>query len=68
MIWTKGTPSASGYKTLYSDLDMEEASLITEELNSGGYKYKLENNGKTILVESKKVYEIRMALAREGLQ
>lgn len=67
MIWTRGTPTVSGYKTLYSDLDMEEASLITEQLDKGGYKFKVENNGATILVESKKVYEIRMALAREGL-
>ena len=60
-----GAPS--GMKVLYSDLDLEEASQITEQLNKGGYKYKLENSGKNILVNQKQLYEIRMALAREGL-
>jgi len=62
-----GSKSSGGMKVLYSDLEVEEASQITEQLNKGGYKYKLENNGRNVLVNQKQLYEIRMALAREGL-
>ncbi|MDR0331561.1 MAG: flagellar M-ring protein FliF [Chitinispirillales bacterium] len=62
-----GGASSGGMKVLYSDLELEEASQITEQLNKGGYKYKLENNGRNVLVNPKQLYEIRMALAREGL-
>ncbi len=67
MFWSSGATTESGLKKLYSDLELEEASLITEKLDQGGYKYKLEQGGKTILVKAKRVYEIRMALARDGL-
>lgn len=67
MFWSSGTATENGFKKLYSDLELEEASLITEKLEQAGYKYKLEQGGKTILVKAKKVYEIRMALARDGL-
>ncbi len=67
MLWSRGDPKDSGFKKLYSDLDIEEVSVITEHLENSGHKYKLENNGRTVLVPAKKIYEIRMALAREGL-
>jgi flagellar M-ring protein FliF len=68
ILWSQKTVSRdSGFKTLYSNLDVEEAATITEELQKGGYKYKLENDGRSIAVEAKQVYEIRMAMAREGL-
>jgi flagellar M-ring protein FliF len=54
-------------RVLYSDLDMEEAAQIVDQLNAGGHKHRLENNGRTILVNPKDLYTIRMALAREGL-
>lgn len=67
MLWSSGTATETGFKRLYSDLELEEASLITEKLDQAGYKYKMEERGKTILVKAKKVYEIRMSLARDGL-
>lgn len=68
MLWAQGTPSSSGgYKRLYSDLDIEEAAAITAKLDQGRYKYKLLDNGRTVQVEAGKLYEVRMALAREGL-
>lgn len=68
IFWSHSTVSSSaGYKTLYSDLELEEISLITEKLNESGYKYKLEDDGRTILIETKSLYEARMVLAREGL-
>ena len=62
-----GQSGAKGMRSLYSNLELEEASQITQQLQKGNYKYKLENNGKDIYVQSKQLYEIRMALAREGL-
>jgi len=62
-----GARAAAGMVPLYSELTLEEASLITDNLNKGGFKYTLANNGTSIHVNSKQVHEIRMALAREGL-
>ncbi len=68
MLWARSTtPSTSGFTKLYSGLEVEEAAAITEKLNQDNYKYKLKDDGRTIMVEGKKLYEIRMALAREGL-
>jgi flagellar M-ring protein FliF len=71
LVWTQNSGGKSGgdsgYKVLYSDLDLEEAGAITEELQKANYPYKLENGGKTITVPVKQLYEIRIALAREGL-
>jgi flagellar M-ring protein FliF len=57
----------AGYKVLYSDLELEEAGAMTEQLQKSNYQYKLENGGRTITVPVKQLYEIRIALAREGL-
>jgi flagellar M-ring protein FliF len=71
MVWSQGSAKGSagggGYRTLYSDLELEEGAAITEQLQKSNFKYKLENEGRTVLVEKNKVYEIRMALARKGL-
>ncbi|MBN1128320.1 MAG: flagellar M-ring protein FliF [Chitinispirillaceae bacterium] len=68
ILWSqKSVGKESGYRTLYANLDVEEAAAITEELQKEGYKYRLENEGRSIAVEAKRVYEIRMAMARAGL-
>jgi flagellar M-ring protein FliF len=69
MIWSQSgaKSSSSGYKTLYSNLDLEEAATITEQLQKSSVKYKIEGDGRTILVENSKIYETRMLLARKGL-
>ena len=59
--------SSGGMKVLYSDMEIEEAAQITAQLDKGGYKYKLENNGRNILVNQKQINQIRMGLANEGL-
>ncbi len=66
-LWSRGEPTDSGYKSLYTNLETEEAAQITEKLDEAGYKYTLENDGKTIRVARKDLYQIRMSLAREGL-
>jgi flagellar M-ring protein FliF len=68
LIWSQnGTKKENGFKVLYNDVELDEAASITDHLQKNNFKYKVENNGKTILVESKELYEIRMSLAREGL-
>jgi len=68
VVWSqKNITRESGFKVLYANIDLDEAAAITEELQKGGYKYKLENDGRSIAVEHKQLYEVRMAMAREGL-
>jgi len=69
MVWSQATPKAAGggYRTLYSDLELEEAAAITGELQKSNIKYKVENEGRTIQVEKNRLYETRMTLARKGL-
>ena len=68
MLWSSTTVADNGgYRRLFGNLDTEDAAAITAKLDEGGYKYKLDNDGHTIMVDGKKIYEVRMALAREGL-
>jgi flagellar M-ring protein FliF len=68
MVWSGGSGGdRGGVRALYSNLDPAEAAEITQALEQGGYSYKLANDGGDILVDKDKIYEIRMALAREGL-
>jgi flagellar M-ring protein FliF len=67
MMWSRGAPAGSAYRALYTNLDVEDAAAITEQLQKANYKFKVENDGRTVLVDRKKVYEARMALAKAGL-
>jgi flagellar M-ring protein FliF len=68
LLWSQNsTKKETGFKVLYSNIDLDEAASITEQLQKSNYKYKIDNNGSTILVDAKQIYEVRMALAREGL-
>ncbi len=68
IIWSQnGVKKETGFKVLYSNLGLDEAATITEQLQKSNYKYKIDNNGTSILVDAKQLYEVRMALAREGL-
>jgi flagellar M-ring protein FliF len=70
LVWAQAggrKASDSSYKVLYSDLELDEAGTITEQLQKSNTPYKLDNGGRTILVPTKQLYEARIALAREGL-
>jgi flagellar M-ring protein FliF len=68
ILWSqKSIIKDNGFKVLYANLEDDESAAITEQLQKGGYKYKMENDGRSIAVEQKNLYEIRMAMAREGL-
>ena len=56
-----------GFRRLFASLPVEEMAAITDALNSGGFRYKISNNGTAVDVEERAYYEARMALARMGL-
>ncbi|MGB9813198.1 MAG: flagellar basal-body MS-ring/collar protein FliF [Thermovenabulum sp.] len=55
------------YSVLYSNLDMKDAGEIVKRLDAMKVRYRLTDGGRTIEVESKDVYKVRLSLAQEGL-
>ena len=52
---------------LYSNLDMKEASSITQALDQAGIKYEAKGDGATIMVARDKVASTRLMLSSKGL-
>ncbi|MCU1360329.1 MAG: fliF, partial [Ilumatobacteraceae bacterium] len=61
---TGGKPEMAA---LYTDLSSADASSVVDSLSSRGEQYDLTDAGKTILVPKADVYDLRVALAGEGL-
>ena len=57
----------TGYAPLYTGLSAEDAGQIVEKLKAEKVPYRLSNGGRVVQVPEKQVYEMRIALAREGL-
>ncbi|GAA0362135.1 flagellar basal-body MS-ring/collar protein FliF [Alkalibacterium iburiense] len=57
----------SQYTVLFSNLEDADAGAIVEDLEAQGLKYRLEDNGTTILVDEKVVDSYRIDLAVNGL-
>ena len=55
------------YAPVFSNLDAADASDITQELETQGVDYKLDNGGTTILVPKNAVYQTRLDLSSQGL-
>ncbi|CUS91239.1 flagellar basal-body MS-ring/collar protein FliF [Candidatus Kryptobacter tengchongensis] len=55
------------YGVLFSNLEAQDASKIIERLKERKIEYKLEDNGRTVLVPRQNVYELRLQFAGEGL-
>lgn len=53
------------YSVAFSGLDEADAGSIVQQLQTSGINYKLQ--GTTILVESDKVYDVRLQMANAGL-
>lgn len=62
-LWT-GTPE---YRILYSRLSPDDAASVVDRLKQDGVSYRLEEGGRTILVPSDQVYDLRLSLAGEGI-
>ncbi len=52
---------------LYSNLDLKEASSITQALDQAGIKYEAKGDGATIMVARDKVASTRLMLSSKGL-
>jgi flagellar M-ring protein FliF len=52
---------------LYSNLDLKEASQITQALDQAGIKYEAKGDGSTIMVPRDKVASTRLLLSGKGL-
>ena len=63
LAWT-GKPE---FKLLYSNLTPEDASQIVSKLNERKIPYELTAEGTAVLVPKEQIYEMRMALAAQGL-
>jgi flagellar M-ring protein FliF len=61
-----GWANQPSYSVVYSGLSDSDAGQIIQRMDELGITYKVKGSG-TILVESDKVYEVRMTLATEGL-
>ncbi|HTY39065.1 MAG TPA: flagellar basal-body MS-ring/collar protein FliF [Bacteroidota bacterium] len=55
------------YGMLFSNLAEQDASKIVDKLKEKSVPYTLEDGGKTIMVPRQQLYELRLALASEGL-
>jgi len=58
---------ASPQTVLYSNMDLKEASAVTQALDQAGVKYQLKGDGSTITVPRDKVGEARLLVAGKGL-
>lgn len=59
--------SSPDMHVLFSDLDPKDAATIVEKLKEQNIPYELSDGGTTIRVPQSHVYELRLALARDGL-
>ncbi|MGE4497920.1 MAG: flagellar basal-body MS-ring/collar protein FliF [Deferribacterales bacterium] len=55
------------YKTLYANMNADDAPLVIEKLKEGNVPYRLKDGGGTVEVPQELVYDTRLDLAREGL-
>lgn len=55
------------YKTLYANMNADDAPLVIEKLKAGNVPYRLKEGGGTVEVPQELVYDMRLELAREGL-
>ena len=63
MLWT----NRPEYQILFSNLQTLDAGQIVEKLREKRIPFKLEDGGRTVLVPSDKVYDLRLELATQGL-
>lgn len=55
------------YRPLFTNLTSEDAGEIVRKLKEQKVPYRIEGDGKTVMVQADKVYDLRLSLASEGL-
>ena len=66
MVLSK-TGGQTAMSALYTDLSSADAASVVDSLSARGVQYDLTDAGKTVLVPKDEVYDLRVALAGEGL-
>jgi flagellar M-ring protein FliF len=64
LVFWGGRPS---FRPLFSNLGEEEAAAIVERLRERKVQYRIGNGGRSVEVPEEQLYELRLALATEGL-
>jgi flagellar M-ring protein FliF len=59
--------SGAAMSPVFTDLEPRDAAAVTDELMARGVDYDLADGGRTVMVPSDEVYELRIALSGEGL-
>ncbi|MCX6638542.1 MAG: flagellar basal-body MS-ring/collar protein FliF [Acidobacteria bacterium] len=57
----------SDFRPLYTARGAEDAGAVVEKLKAGGTQYRLSEDGRTVLVPSAQVAELRLSLAAAGV-
>jgi flagellar M-ring protein FliF len=63
VVWT----NKINYQPLYFNLSPEDAGVVVEELKDQKIPYRLSANGKTVMVPSGRIYDLRLDLASRGI-
>jgi flagellar M-ring protein FliF len=63
LVFQTSKPTMS---VLFSDLEQKDAAVIVDKLKEQNIPYEIGSNGTSVLVTSDKVYETRLALAKDG--
>jgi flagellar M-ring protein FliF len=63
VVWT----NRINYQPLYFNLSPEDAGVVVEELKDQKIPYRLSANGKTVMVPSGRIYDLRLDLASRGI-
>ncbi len=67
LVFAMTTLGAQPQTILYSNLDLKEASQVTQALDQAGVKYKVTGDGSTITVPRDQVASARLLVAGKGL-
>lgn len=55
------------YKTLYANMNSDDAPLVVDKLRTSNVPYRLKDGGSTVEIPQELVYDTRLEMAREGL-
>ncbi len=64
MLFTHSSKPAMA--VLFSELEQKDAAVIVDKLKEQNIPYEIGANGSTVLVSADKVYETRLAMAKDG--
>lgn len=59
--------STPEYQVAFTDLKAKDGAAVVQYLKDNNISYKISDGGKTVMVPADQVYEVRLALAADGL-